>query len=254
VRRWLVLLALAAPGCVVAEYTIGGASASAGTTETCPDGQVSCGDGCAPAGACDDCPDGQVKCDGACVAAGECAGVSDSDGGCPEGQDVCGDGCSAPDACPCAEGCDAALEVCAAGACVCRPRLSRCGGRCVDTRGDPAHCGDCDAPCDPGRLCQAGVCVAQCDDEKATCAGACVDVAGDSLHCGECDDPCAADEVCVAGDCRPYVPIPGCSTCPCADACESGETGESGESGDGDMSCCDSPFLGVPVCVDGDCA
>lgn len=251
-RAWALALALL-PACRIAEYTVGGAlsgGASDGSTddptgaETCPDGQVACGDGCAPAGECDDCPPGQVRCDDACVPEGEC---EEDPSGCLEGQVPCGDGCAPADACPCEQGCDPELEVCDGEACRCRPGLVRCGAACVDTRSDPEHCDACDAACDAEAACQGGECVAACEAPAAACDGACVDLATDSLHCGDCGKLCLADEVCLSGQCRPYVPIDGCAACPCAEACEAGET--AGEQ----QYCCDSPFLGDPVCVQFEC-
>lgn len=236
-----LLLALALlPACNLAQYTIGGAASAGG----CPDGQVVCGDGCAPAGECDDCPEGQVRCGAACVAAGAC----DPATGCPVGQVECGDGCAPADACPCTEGCDPELEVCDAAACVCRPGLVRCGGACVDTRSDPAHCDGCDQPCDGGALCDDGACVAACGGGHEACGQACVDTSSHALHCGECDKPCAADTLCIFGQCRPYVALADCDACPCADACEAGDS-----DGEEQSHCCESPFLGVPVCVDVEC-
>lgn len=240
----VLALALAClSGCLdLAEYTIGGASATGGG---CPSGQVPCGDACAPAGACDDCPPDQVRCGDACVAAEAC----DPSTGCPFGQVVCGDGCALADACPCAEGCDAEREVCDGGVCRCRPGLSRCGAACVDRRSDPGHCDGCGQSCAADTVCQEGACVAGCDAPKAACGGGCVDKATDSLHCGDCGESCVADELCLAGECRPYVVIDGCASCPCDEACEAGETDSDGD----EQQCCDSPFLGVPVCVDGEC-
>ncbi|NUP08331.1 MAG: hypothetical protein HOW73_19950 [Polyangiaceae bacterium] len=47
---------------------------------------------------------------------------------------------------------------CHAGVCECPTGSMECGGDCVDTSSDPAHCGGCDAPCAPGLACQQGVC------------------------------------------------------------------------------------------------
>lgn len=40
----------------------------------------------------------------------------------------------------------------------CRAGESRCGASCVDLRGDPSHCGSCDARCEPGLACSSGQC------------------------------------------------------------------------------------------------
>lgn len=240
--RWLLgVLGLWLSGCGLVEYTVGG---GAGSGVACPEGQVVCGDGCALAGACDDCPAGQERCEGECVAAGAC----DENVDCPTGQAPCDAGCAPADSCPCEMDCDSALEACGDGVCVCRPGLGRCDGVCVDLRADAAHCGECGQACGDGELCQDGACVAGCAGAKQVCAGACVDVTSDSLHCGECGKLCPADELCLSGECHAYVTIDGCDSCPCAESCES-------EDSDGDeQNCCESPFLGGPVCVDVDCA
>lgn len=164
-----------------------------------------------------------------------------SDESCPEGQVACGDGCAAPGACTCAEACDRELEVCEAGSCVCRPGLVRCGAACVDVRADAAHCGACDSPCDADSLCEAGACLGACTAPNVACGGACVDLRNDALHCDECGHRCRADELCSDADCRDYVAPTECDTCPCDDAC-------------GDQSCCHSPFIGGPACIEGECS
>jgi len=198
---WVVLFA---GGCLV-EYTVGGAV----DDDECPAGQEKCHGDCVAAGSCDTCPEGQVVCDGACVAA---------------------------DTCGCESGCDDDREVCAGGACVCRTGLERCGGVCVDSRVDAAHCGECDEACAGELPCEAGACVAGCTAPRVLCGRSCVELESDSLHCGECGEACESDEVCVAGECRDYT---ACAACPCA--CDEG-------------ACCESPFLGGAACVKDGCA
>jgi hypothetical protein len=111
------------------------------------------------------------------------------------------------------------------------------------TRADKAHCGGCDSACDG--LCQASDCVQACAVASQMCGGGCVDVNTDVLHCGECGEACSSDELCVEGECRNYQKIPGCTMCPCEDACADGE--------DGEVECCDSVVLGGPVCVQDGC-
>jgi len=219
--RWLVCGLLLGSGCIT-EYTVGGANDGG-----CGDGQVVCGDACVAAGSsCDDCSAGQVK---------------------------CGDACVAPDTCSCAQGCDQEYEACGDGVCVCRPGLTRCGAACVDLRADAEHCGSCDGACSGAEVqCQASECVAQCAAPLVACGGACVDFATDSLNCGECDRPCKSDEVCLAGDCRNYAEISDCAACPCPDQCVELDTAEGGDELEGG-ECCDSPFIGGPVCVEDGC-
>ena len=225
--------------CGIAEYTIGGAGSASGGP--CPEGQTACGDGCALAGQCDDCPAGQVRCGDACVAPGEC----DQGTGCPIGQVACDGACVPADTCPCSAGCDPALEVCEDDTCRCRPGLARCGGACVDTRSDPAHCDGCGQACPAAGVCQASGCTGACAAPFTACDGACVDTATDSLHCGDCGKICDADEVCLSGACREYQPIEGCAQCPCPDVCD----GDGGE----EEYCCDSAFLDAAVCVHTPC-
>lgn len=220
-RQWLVWCLLLGSGCLT-EYTVGGANDSG-----CDDGQVVCGDGCVAAGSsCNDCSVGQVK---------------------------CGDACVAPDTCSCDQGCDQEFEACRDGVCVCRPGLTRCGATCVDIRVDANHCGSCDRVCSGAEaLCQASDCVAQCLAPRVACGGACVDISVDSLHCGDCDKLCRFDEVCVASDCRDYSEIDDCVACPCFGQCDEFDTAEGGDDVNGG-ECCDSPFIGGPVCVEDGC-
>lgn len=240
-RGWWLAAVLLWGGCL-AEYTVGGAGVP--TTcpegqecEACADGQVRCDGVCVVAEACDEgCPEGQVMCDGACAAAGAC------DGGCPEGQVMCGSECVAAASCGCDRGCDEELEVCADDVCVCRDGLRRCGGVCVDTRADAGHCGGCGDACEAAEVCAAGECAGACAGPLQACGGGCVDLGSDALHCGECGDACDADEVCVVGECRDFTAYADCDACPCAGACALS-----------DGECCDSPFLGAPVCVEDGC-
>lgn len=213
-------LLLLGSGCLKV-YTFGEANGN-----DCGDGQVACGDGCVAMGSiCDDCPESQVK---------------------------CGDACVEPDTCVCDRGCDAELEVCGDGVCLCRVGLMRCGAACVDTRSDPDHCGSCDAMCGGAKsLCQESECAAQCQAPRATCGGACVDTNVDSLHCGGCDMLCKSAEVCMTGECRGFDEISDCAACPCPGACGEFDTAGGGDENGGE--CCDSPFVGGPVCVEDGC-
>jgi len=222
VRRWFAWwLSVLGSGCLTV-YTVG-ESSDAG----CGDGQVVCGDICVAAGTdCDECPEGQVR---------------------------CGDSCGAPDTCMCDQGCDAELEMCGDGVCVCRLGLTRCGSACVDTRTDPDHCGSCDGACGGEEArCQEGDCVAQCQGARTSCGTACVDTTVDSLHCGTCEKRCKSGEVCLAGVCRTFDEIGDCAQCPCPGVCDEFDSAEGGDE-NGGGECCDSPFVGGPVCVEEGC-
>lgn len=136
------------------------------------------------------------------------------------------------------------------GGCVCRPGLTLLNGQCVDTKSNPQFCGQ------PGQattqctgntpLCDNGVCVGQCGNNKDNCNGQCINTDIDPLHCGSCGGGggggsiCQSDEVCVNGECRSWIPGLGCNTCPCQSSCF----------GNHDQCC---PYPGAPTliaCVD----
>ncbi len=91
----------------------------------------------------------------------------------------------------------------------CGGGLTMCGGACVDTQTDDAHCGACGVGC-TGGTCTAGACV--CPMGRTLCAGRCVDLQTDIDHCGACNYRVvsagrageAALRTCVAG--RPNPP------------------------------------------------
>ncbi len=77
-----------------------------------------------------------------------------------------------------AEGCPEGYEV--------------CGGACVTTDNDPAHCGGCDEACEDDEVCGVGQCLSDCPDGTVACGGSCVDLQSDAAHCGGCDEACPA--------------------------------------------------------------
>ena len=83
----------------------------------------------------------------------------------------------------------------------CGPGTTECGGGCVDTAIDPAHCGACDNGCAPGEVCSSGQCGLVCTGGTTLCDGKCVNTANDPGHCGNCGVACAAGEVCSSGQC-----------------------------------------------------
>ena len=72
-----------------------------------------------------------------------------------------------------------------------------CGGRCVDVRTDPEHCGRCNDPC-------FGV-----PSERFTCCdGQCVGLTSDFNNCGACGKACPPQTgTCCKGTC---LPMRGC--------------------------------------------
>src|SRR4051812_6107950 len=94
---------------------------------------------------------------------------------------------------------------------ICPAHPDQCGGRCcgslcVDTMNDANNCGGCNAKCDDGLLCSAGVCkcVAATGGGVMTgtdcglgqsCCGAtgCKSLATDAFNCGSCGHSCGSD-------------------------------------------------------------
>lgn len=212
-------------------------SASTGATGSSSSATAGSGGGCgATAKLCGSCVglnDPLFGCDSAscnaCAAGSTC---------CPSCTDTSKDPLHCGD---CATVC-AGAQWCSGG-CECRPGLMLVQGNCIDPSSDPQHCGatSCSGT---NNLCQAGSCVADCNQPYSECNNACVDKMRDPLHCGSCSNKCATNEVCVTGTCRPYAPAAGCSTCPCP-ACTGGFD-----------RCCTYPKSSTPICVTqaaGDC-
>ena len=78
----------------------------------------------------------------------------------------------------------------------------RCGGRCVDTRVSPFHCGACGVACASGGECFDGACVRACVAPSLQCGAACVDPSTDVANCGACGRACPPGATCRAGRCR----------------------------------------------------
>lgn len=130
------------------------------------------------------------------------------------------------------------------GADGCAAPLAVCGDACVDLAHDPAHCGGCDQPCDPGLACVAGQCSVACGSGSQVCAGACVDIDVDPAHCGECGHACPGGVACVAGACAPDC---GAARTLCGEVCV--------DAGNDEAHCggCDAPCPSGQPCVYGQC-
>ncbi|MGZ3453920.1 MAG: MXAN_6577-like cysteine-rich protein [Polyangiales bacterium] len=89
----------------------------------------------------------------------------------------------------------------------CDAGLSMCGGFCVDTNVNPAHCGMCGKVCASTEACVMGKCELSCDTGKTKCDSTCVDTKSDGSNCGVCGKVCGATEVCSMGAC-----VPACDT------------------------------------------
>lgn len=97
---------------------------------------------------------------------------------------------------------------------------TRCGGSCVRTESDPAHCGGCDRACATREACEDGVCVAVCRiDDKQVAAGAvnaanaceqCTPETSETTWTQRTDGTqCNPGQVCSAGVCSPKCFIDG---------------------------------------------
>jgi len=178
-------------------------------------------------------------CGGVCVDVGH---DSENCGGCGiacEEDETCEDGVC-EEAPPC--DCHPELEVCEDDVCLCRPGLERCGEDCVQLRNDPEHCGEC------GNDCGDAFCIEDsCEDDcfaplPDVCDSGCTDVELDPLNCGDCGERCGVDELCIFGSCRFFAALEDeCDECPCDEICEA--------YGD-DLTCCWSPLIEEPVCLD----
>jgi hypothetical protein len=83
----------------------------------------------------------------------------------------------------------------------CPEDLEDCGGSCVATDHDPAHCGGCGKPCAEGLVCSLGTCATECLGGSSLCADRCVDTLLDPQHCGGCGKICPPGQVCSGGLC-----------------------------------------------------
>lgn len=185
------------------------------------DGSSSCVDG-----SCEfECDDGFEACDGECLPAAAFADDVEHCGG-------CGNTCPAP---------ENALPACDGGECDfrCEGDFERCGDECIDTERNPAHCGECDHPCDEDLVCAEGICEETCPEGEFDCAGTCrpegvgfeicgdedqcVDTSDHPDHCGECEKSCDGSEpVCDGGECVECSEDGQCES----EVCEGGECQE----------------------------
>lgn len=87
----------------------------------------------------------------------------------------------------------------------CDAGLSMCGGFCVDTKINPAHCGGCGKTCSDTEACVSSACVTSCSSGKIDCGGSCVDTTKDLSNCGACGKKCPsgvnASATCSSGGC-----------------------------------------------------
>ncbi|MCE7890917.1 MAG: hypothetical protein DYH12_14680 [Sorangiineae bacterium PRO1] len=147
------------------------------------------------------------------------------------------------------------------GATGCPSGLDACGGECVDTKSNPAHCGACGKVCPGGQVCDNGGCSDTCSSGKANCDGACADLNKDPLHCGDCAVACNAGEICASGSCNLSC-FPGQTACgsSCVDvqtddqhcgACDNNcPSGQACKAGKCEVSCTSGQTECSGACVD----
>lgn len=136
-----------------------------------------------------------TDCDGVCVDTDtDVANCGDCDAACESGEQCLAGQCTRASGAG-GDGGGGGGPACGAG-------LTECDGRCVDLQTDPAHCGDCDEACNPGRACSAGACQSECLRGLEDCAGSCVDLEVDPAHCGACGNVCDPRQKCQSGTCN----------------------------------------------------
>ena len=123
-----------------------------------------------------------------------------------------------------------------------------CGGVCVDTNSNPAHCGACGNACGATETCDSGSCreMTRCSPGEEDCGSGCVDVGMNDLHCGRCGNACSVGESCMDGACQP-------DTCPtgeerCGAACTDTDTDNA------NCGACDAPCEVGEMCAGGSCS
>ena len=136
----------------------------------------------------------------------------------------------------------------------CSVGLTRCGGSCVNTSSDRAHCGRCFQDCDNDETCQSGVCARQgCPAGLTRCGGSCVNTNSDHAHCGRCFDDCDDDETCQSGTCQKQCPddLEFCAGL-CVDTSNDRlNCGRCGNRCDANESCHDNDCETCDVCASG---
>lgn len=164
----------------------------------------------------------------------------------------------------CGTSCSGATPVCSMNRCAsgCAGTETRCGGACVNTASNTAHCGRCDNPC-PARpnataSCAAGACAIVCNASFANCDssatnGCEVNTTNTLAHCGSCNNACPS---------RPGTTA-SCAASSCQYACNAGLADCDGNAGNGceatlgtDSHCarCNDRCTGGATCRAGVCA
>ncbi len=98
--------------------------------------------------------------------------------------------------------------------------VALCGGSCVSTASDPAHCGGCNNACATGQACEGGVCIALCQIGDQQVASGALNAANSCEQCTPATSAttwtqradgaaCNPGQVCSAGVCSPKCFIDG---------------------------------------------
>lgn len=157
-----------------------------------------------PPRACTDdlqCDDMNACTDDTCGPAGTCEHVSmvcdDRD---PCTGDECDPGLGSCRTFPAVDG-----TVCTGGTC--------CGGACLDTQGDPTHCGASCEACAPGDVCTMGVCTCTGGLQDCDPAPGCEsNPTSDARNCGRCGNACSPpNPACIDGVCGACAAPSDCS-------------------------------------------
>jgi hypothetical protein len=85
---------------------------------------------------------------------------------------------------------------CKHGRCRCTGGLKLCGGTCVDTQTDAAHCGGCGLACHTMQTCEAGDCA--CPPGSIDCGASCDQCCSD-LDCAGAGVICEGGLCCIQG-------------------------------------------------------
>src|SRR5262249_32643170 len=99
-----------------------------------------------------------------------------------------------------------AAPTCDKGVCgfTCQSGLTNCGGACVDTSGDPTHCGAscaaCPTPSNGVATCTDGMCGRSCNSGFTSCSNGCFNLSSDKNNCGACGKKCSSG-ICLLSGC-----------------------------------------------------
>jgi hypothetical protein len=128
------------------------------------------------------------------------------------------------------------------GRCLCKPGLTRCGAKCVNTKTNPSTAAAAPKPAARRRATRGSARARQASAVRHDC----VDTQSDPRHCGACDAGCGEEGTCEQGICR----WPGGGTCARGfDICTPHPFNVSCNQRDGQGECkCSKRLNGDPFC------